>query len=292
MARTLKKGIDYFPLDVDFFENDKIQLIEAEFGEKSLIVMMRLLCKIYKEGYYYKWGEDECLLFARNAGAGFAPNFVNEVINGLVRRCFFDKRCYDLFGILTSQSIQRRYFEAVIRYKKVEIIEEFLLVELPKNINACIYSINDNINAINVDINPQKKGNKIKLNEREKADKILSHSNEQFFVKENNKAKIPLNECESYIISDFTYIQTIVKNNQLASIQEGEKWVARFFIQLQNEGVEEKSIQDSKSHFGRWLVKKLNETNYETDRRNNKNTERNYNTKFTTNESEKDYYSK
>lgn len=282
MARTLKKGIDYFPFDVDFFENDKIQLVEAEFGEKSLIVVIRLLCKIYKEGYYYKWGKDECLLFARNAGAGFVPNFINEVINGLIRRRFFDKRCYDLFGVLTSRSIQRRYFEAVIRYKKVEIIEEYLLVELPKNINAHIYSINDNINSINVDINPQKKENKMKSNERKE--------DNQSSFKENIRNKIPLNECESFIIEDFTYIETIVKNNHLESIQEGKKWVAKFFIQLQNEGVEEKSIQDSKSHFGRWLSKKLNETNYETDRRNSIKTERIHVAKITTNK--KDYHSK
>ena len=32
MARPRKQGIDYFPFDVDFFEDDKVALIEAEFG--------------------------------------------------------------------------------------------------------------------------------------------------------------------------------------------------------------------------------------------------------------------
>lgn len=58
-------GLDYFPMNVDFFEDDKIELIEAEFGIKGSILAVKLLCKIYKEGYFYKWGEDECLLFQR-----------------------------------------------------------------------------------------------------------------------------------------------------------------------------------------------------------------------------------
>ena len=62
MARTNKVGIDYFSFDVDFFNDDKIQLIEAEFGIKGSITAIRLLCKIYNEGYFYGWGEDQCLL--------------------------------------------------------------------------------------------------------------------------------------------------------------------------------------------------------------------------------------
>ncbi len=122
MARTNKVGLDYFPFDVDFFEDDKIQLIEAEFGPKGVVAAIKLLCKIYKSGYYYKWGDDECLLFTKNAGASFVPEFINELVAGLVRRCFFDKRCYDLFGILTSAGIQQRYFDATARYKKGNIL--------------------------------------------------------------------------------------------------------------------------------------------------------------------------
>ena len=68
MARPNKTGIDYFPFDVDFFLNDKLQLIEGEFGMKGGYIAIRLLCKVYKNGYYYQWGADECLLFAKNLG--------------------------------------------------------------------------------------------------------------------------------------------------------------------------------------------------------------------------------
>ena len=112
MARPRKQGIDYFPFDVDFFEDDKVALIDAEFGTKGVLVAIRLLCKIYKNGYYYQWGDDECLLLSKQMGAGFVPKLVGEIVTGLVRRSFFDKGVWDSFRVLTSVGIQRRFIEA------------------------------------------------------------------------------------------------------------------------------------------------------------------------------------
>ena len=150
-------GLDYFPMNVDFFEDDKIELIEAEFGIKGSILAVKLLCKIYKEGYFYKWGEDECLLFSKKAGAEFVPGFVKEVVNGLVRRCFFDKGCFDSFGILTSSGIQRRYFEATKRRKRIDVNPDFLLIDVSDFKNVYINGKNVCINNENVNIQGQSK---------------------------------------------------------------------------------------------------------------------------------------
>jgi len=178
MARTNKIGIDYFPLDVDFFIDDKIQLIEAEFGSKGGYIIVRLLCKIYREGYYYQWGGDECLLFTKNMGAEFVPNMVNEVVNGLVRRCFFDKGCFDRFGILTSKGIQERYFEITKRYNEVSVFKEYLLVDVSKFNNVNIIPINANIIPINDNTNQQKKIKEIKLNKiNQEEDVVVEEKN-------------------------------------------------------------------------------------------------------------------
>ena len=42
-------GIDYFSFNVDFFDDDKLALIEGEFGIKGAYIAIRLLCKIYKK---------------------------------------------------------------------------------------------------------------------------------------------------------------------------------------------------------------------------------------------------
>ena len=127
----LLKGMDYFPLSTDFFEEDKIALIEAEFGEKGLVILLKLFCKIYKNGFYLEWDEDICLLFARKTMNGLLPEAVKQVIGKALERGLFDKRMYERFGILTSVEIQRQFFLVANRRKEVWITEkDFLLVDL------------------------------------------------------------------------------------------------------------------------------------------------------------------
>lgn len=52
MARPIKEGLDYFPLYVDIFEDEKIEAISGEFGIKGEIIVVKLLCAIYKKGYF------------------------------------------------------------------------------------------------------------------------------------------------------------------------------------------------------------------------------------------------
>lgn len=150
-------GIDYFSFNVDFFNDDKLQLIEAEFGIKGSYIAVRLLCKIYHEGYYYQWGDDECLLFAKNIGNGIVSNTVKEVLAGLVKRSFFDKGVFDRFGVITSAGIQRRYFEAVKRRQNVEVRAELLLIDVSKYSNVYIINNNVNIKSENEGISEQSK---------------------------------------------------------------------------------------------------------------------------------------
>ena len=51
-------GIMYFPLNVNFFEDGPIELVEAKYGLEGEAAVMKLLCKMYKEkGYYLPWGK-------------------------------------------------------------------------------------------------------------------------------------------------------------------------------------------------------------------------------------------
>lgn len=150
MARPISTGLDYFNMDVDFFTDDKVELISSEFGCKGESITIRLLCQIYRNGYFYQWGQDECLLFAKRVGNGITGSLVSDVVNGLVKRSFFDKRVFDKFAILTSRGIQRRYLEAKARAKEVVFFREILLLkdnEVFKHNNATLIGINDSINT-------------------------------------------------------------------------------------------------------------------------------------------------
>ncbi|NAW50387.1 DUF4373 domain-containing protein [Elizabethkingia argentiflava] len=152
MARTLKKGLDYFPLDTKIEADDKIQLIEAEFGLKGFGIIIKLFCKIYaEEGYYYKWTEVERLLFAKKIEE--SVGLVDEVIKRSVKWGLFDESVFNQFRILTSASIQQRFLEAASRRLQVTLIKEYSLINIEQYKNT----INVNINSINVNIGTQSK---------------------------------------------------------------------------------------------------------------------------------------
>jgi hypothetical protein len=157
VARTNKVGIDYFPFDIDFFQDEKIQFVSSRFGIKGEIIAIRLLCKIYRNGYYTEWNNDTALLFAKGVGDGCQDSCVKDVVYELLKRGFFERSIFERFGILTSRGIQNRYFEATKRYKNVPVNHDFLLINLSNFNNVNINSINVDINPNNVNINPQKK---------------------------------------------------------------------------------------------------------------------------------------
>ena len=66
----INKGIPYFPTPANFFDEEVMELLEAKFGVLASYIVMRLLCKIYKEGYYISWGKEQNLIFVRKVGGG------------------------------------------------------------------------------------------------------------------------------------------------------------------------------------------------------------------------------
>lgn len=160
MARPIKAGLDYFPLDVHL--DDKFELIEAEFGLDGFGVVVKLLQKIYGEqGYYIEWTNEVALLFGRRVGLG--GNVVSEIVSASVKRGIFDQDIFDKYSILTSKGIQKRYFEAVSRRKNITIENQYLLVKVGDfKDNVANNPINVRISPENVSNNPQTKVNKSK----------------------------------------------------------------------------------------------------------------------------------
>lgn len=131
MSRPLKDGVDYFPFDVDFFQDEKIRLIRAEFGAKGILILISVFCDIYREGgYFKKWDDnDSCILMAEAVGCGCSKNLVSEVIHKCLKRSIFNDRVFQMFSVLTSAAIQRRYIRAVCTRDHIAIKKEFWLLD-------------------------------------------------------------------------------------------------------------------------------------------------------------------
>ncbi|CAN7220741.1 DUF4373 domain-containing protein [Rossellomorea sp. LjRoot5] len=167
MARPTKVGLEYFPLDVDIEHDDKFGLVVATHGILGIGIVVRLLIKIYKKSYFYKWEEREQLRFPDNTGVDI--NQVNEVINTCLKWGFFDRNMFEKYNILTSHGIQIRYLEAVKRRKEVEVYKEYCLLS-KKEINECDNIVIVNLNFDNDTIYLQSKVEESKLEDSEVED--------------------------------------------------------------------------------------------------------------------------
>jgi len=107
MARPIKKGLEYFPLDVAL--GDNVELLEAECGLTGFAILVKLWQKIYANGYFVEWEDDNALLFSRKINAELM--IVNDVVNTCFKRNLFNKAAYDKHKILTSEGIQKRYLK-------------------------------------------------------------------------------------------------------------------------------------------------------------------------------------
>ena len=146
MARPNKIGLDYFPLDVDIFEDEKVSAISGEFGIKGEITVIKLLCAIYRNGYFILWNDLLKFKLLRSL-PGISSELIESIVNRLVIWEFFDKHLFDSVKVLTSRGIQKRYFEASKR-RKIEGELPYLLINVCNNVvNVCNNPFSDSINA-------------------------------------------------------------------------------------------------------------------------------------------------
>ncbi|MFV0289851.1 MAG: DUF4373 domain-containing protein [Mangrovibacterium sp.] len=151
MARPTKKGMDYFPLDVDFFEDEKIEAIGVYFGMQGEYAAIRLLCMIYRNGYYVHWNElsrvklKKCMPELTGAQ-------LDEIVEKLVEWNFFSPELYKEHGVLTSRGIQRRFAEVL---KKRRLSNEKLVFWILDDQSADDQSADE------------EKGNRVKLKKEE-----------------------------------------------------------------------------------------------------------------------------
>lgn len=178
-GRQNKVGLDYFELDCHM--DEKVELIEAEYGLKGFAIIVKLYQSIYSGfGYYCEWSPDISLLWARRLGVshsgdfgglgsasdegllpGFPDNLINNVVSASIRRGIFSKQLFDEYHILTSSGIQKRYLNAVSKRERIEMKKEYLLISIPQNSkNVVINSISGNRNSKNDGRNEQSREEK------------------------------------------------------------------------------------------------------------------------------------
>ena len=227
MARPLKQGIDYFPLDVGFLRDVKVRKIMKACGVSAPTILICLVGYIYKDyGYFLCWDEEVGFLVADEVGVSEA--LVLEVLQQALRVDFFNQKLFDEHKVITSTGIQKRYFAAVARRSKVEVIEKYCL--LPRNEGV----ISDN-NLVFVDRNSVPAyNNSVSVNKstqsKEKKSKVKEIKEEIVFVSADASTHIPKTFTEDSIEykSSVFLIKKILERDSKAKVPKTEvdiqKW--------------------------------------------------------------------
>ena len=252
MARPNKQGLDYFPLDVNLLTNLKVRRLISAQGINSIAVIIELLCRIYQgKGYYIERSNDLAFLISDALRSGISEGAVEEIIKKAIELGFFDANMLDDFGILTSESIQKTFFEATKKRKGVQYDGRFLLI----SINGYNNLVNVDINSINVSNNEQSKEkkskeNKIKENKTKEVNRVVSYFMNHFGELTGFTA-----DLLSTLVDDFgessvldamglavnkgkpklNYVQGILRNKEADSKHGGYNTGARWEIDWDNE---------------------------------------------------------
>ena len=175
-----KVGIESFLLDCH--TNDNMAEIEAAYGIKGFAVIVKLWQKIYSDkGYYCEWIERSPLLFLAQwfgGNSGVDLNLINQVVNHAIKIGIFNESMFKKYAILTSERIQRQYFDVVKRRTEIQVIDEYLLVSVA-NFKGNVNIIEKNVcrNEKNVCRNSTSKVKESKVKESKENIKYFSNEN-------------------------------------------------------------------------------------------------------------------
>jgi hypothetical protein len=135
MGRKIKRGLDYYPVDVDIASDIKMRKLLKRCGGQAYTVYAFLLCLIYKNGYYIELDED--LPFILSEQTGYSEEYIGQVIDCCLDIDLFNKTLYASDKVITSRAIQERY-SLIRRLTNVKNpIDEFSLISCQETPISC-----------------------------------------------------------------------------------------------------------------------------------------------------------
>lgn len=146
MARPTKQGIDYFPLDTEF--DDDLQLLIAEIGAEGLGILITIWQAVYKSHGYYINHDAKLPLKIKQKCFSNVENII-DVVGKAIDFGIFDVDMYKNYRILTSRGIQKRFFVAARAKKQIEIVPEYILIDVSCVDNTKDVVINGVLNSRN-----------------------------------------------------------------------------------------------------------------------------------------------
>ena|GEM_PF-6008763 len=155
MGRPLKKGLEYFQVDVHMDADDKIALIDMELGTEGFGALMKILMHIYASDYYHEWSDRELMLFCR--AHHVEMHLCRKTVEAALKYEVFNPVLFEEYGVLTSRGIQARYFFGA-KGRIVEVRRELLLLDPAEIIPAENLRFADEKRGVSDEETPENEG--------------------------------------------------------------------------------------------------------------------------------------
>lgn len=252
MARSKQIGLTYFPFDVDFFENEKIEALSGEFGIKGEITVIKLFCEIYKNGYYLEWNDLQKMKLLKRL-PGINVTLLQQILNRLLKWGIFNEEIFLQYSVITSKNIQKQFINSTKR-RKDNSINEYDLIN--------VY-INDTSTNINVDINTTSSGQSVNKSTQRKVKESKVNNTTEVVLEKSEKILPPQNEdihikfCQETLESR-NWIDTFLINMKIPK-SKNDINLKRLLKEFLNHLILENKIHTKKneflSHFTSWCRK-------------------------------------
>lgn len=212
MARPMETALSYFPLDCDFFTNKKVKALKRKHGTVGLVAYLDILCKVYANGYYYKFGDskDDIEQLAYDIAEEIANTSLAKVASRVIESINYmaDNNLLDMqslgIGVLTSLKIQEQYILTTSRFRHKAQLKEYSLIP----VSTVAEKQNENgVNAQKPQVNAQKPPINVNLSherESERKEKDI-----------NKKINIEQQQADGFFI--------VTSSDDISGISDGYK---------------------------------------------------------------------
>ena len=130
---------------MDLSADDKLEYIEAIHGISGYAVYVKLLERIYRNGYYCRWTGREAAIFSKRINLDLKTTVA--IVNDCINEELFDSNMYDRYQILTSRGIQRRYMLACEKRKVIQLVKKYLCIKAEDHLRSGQQSVYVSVNG-------------------------------------------------------------------------------------------------------------------------------------------------
>lgn len=232
MAGKAKKKLDYAGWSVDIFDSDtKIdKLLDAQ-GWTGFVIYFYLCQRAFgSDGYFYRWGYDDCASTARKMGCGIGSGTIREVVGYCFQVGLFHKGLFEKWGVLTSRGIQKSYWVVASTRRDKTVYKELWLLNSEESKGVVFVPIFNEMSDTN-DHSQTANGDKSATNDTVVQESKVKSSKDNIVAPRREAATFSPNSFEMQCVDKL--IASVLEQMPDAKVPETDKGKQKWAVEIE-----------------------------------------------------------